>query len=183
MPPHPRTGVEGKKDEKTTRVHPDTGTPTALCSVTQNGNSPNARSPEWMDKHATVDTLPRTHPREQGSSPRGAEARHQHTPTRWSAACKPAPRSPTDRQPGREMQTQPPRPLPRAGPLTSDRVLGGALPGARVRNSACGKGHEEGGSAYAKAGSSLRSPLEILEHLPPKPESAYFTALCSHLHL
>ena len=26
-------------------------------------------------------------------------------------------------------------------------------------------------------------PLEILEHLPPKPESAYFTVLCSHLHL
>ena len=26
-------------------------------------------------------------------------------------------------------------------------------------------------------------PLEILEHLPPKPESAYLTALCSHLHL
>jgi len=26
-------------------------------------------------------------------------------------------------------------------------------------------------------------PLEILEHLPPKPESAYFSALCSHLHL
>ena len=26
-------------------------------------------------------------------------------------------------------------------------------------------------------------PLEILEHLPPKPESAYFTALCFHLHL
>ena len=26
-------------------------------------------------------------------------------------------------------------------------------------------------------------PLDILEHLPPKPESAYFTALCSHLHL
>ena len=25
-------------------------------------------------------------------------------------------------------------------------------------------------------------PLEILEHLPPKPESAYFTVLCSHLH-
>ena len=32
------------------------------------------------------------------------------------------------------------------------------VPGASVRNSACGKGHEEGGSAYAKAGSSLRSP-------------------------
>ena len=26
-------------------------------------------------------------------------------------------------------------------------------------------------------------PLEILEHLPSKPESAYFTALCSHIHL
>ena len=26
-------------------------------------------------------------------------------------------------------------------------------------------------------------PLEKLEHLPPKPESAYFTTLCSHLHL
>ena len=26
-------------------------------------------------------------------------------------------------------------------------------------------------------------PLEILKHLPPKPESAYFTALGSHLHL
>ena len=47
-----------------------------------------------------------------------------------------------------------------------------------MRSSACGKGHEEGGSAYAKAGSSLRSPLEILEHLPPKPESAYFL-LCA----
>ena len=57
------------------------------------------------------------------------------------------------------------------------------LPGASVRNSACGKGHEEGGSAYAKAGSSLRSPAGILEHLPPKPDSAYFTALCCHLHL
>ena len=26
-------------------------------------------------------------------------------------------------------------------------------------------------------------PLEILEHLPPKSESAYFIALCSHPHL
>ena len=32
------------------------------------------------------------------------------------------------------------------------------LPEASVRNSAPGKGHEEGGSAYTKAGSSLRSP-------------------------
>ena len=30
--------------------------------------------------------------------------------------------------------------------------------GASVRNSTCGKGHEEGGSAYTKVGSSLRSP-------------------------
>ena len=36
--------------------------------------------------------------------------------------------------------------------------------------------------AYAKAGSNLRRP-PVLEHLPPKPESAYFTVLCSHLHL
>ena len=35
---------------------------------------------------------------------------------------------------------------------------GSNLLGASVRNSAHGKGHEEGGSAYAKAGSSLRSP-------------------------
>ena len=47
-----------------------------------------------------------------------------------------------------------------------------------MRHSAHDKGHEEGGSSYAKAGSSLRSPLEILEHLPPKPESAYFL-LCA----
>ena len=26
-------------------------------------------------------------------------------------------------------------------------------------------------------------PLEILEHLPPWPEPAYFTTFCSHLHL
>ena len=32
------------------------------------------------------------------------------------------------------------------------------LLGARVRHSARGKGHEEGGLTYAKAGSSLRSP-------------------------
>ena len=52
------------------------------------------------------------------------------------------------------------------------------LPGASVRNSTLGKGHEEGGSAYAKAGLSLRK-LPVPEHLPPKPESV----LCSHLHL
>ena len=43
-----------------------------------------------------------------------------------------------------------------------------ALPGASVRNSAHGKGHEEGGSAYAKAGSSLRRH-PVPKHLPLKP--------------
>ena len=52
------------------------------------------------------------------------------------------------------------------------------LPGASVRNSAHGKGHEEGGLAYAKVWSSLRKP-PVPEHVPPKPESV----LCSHLHL
>ena len=37
-------------------------------------------------------------------------------------------------------------------------------------------------SAYAKAGSSLRKP-PVPEHLPPKPQSTYFTVSCSHLHL
>ena len=36
-----------------------------------------------------------------------------------------------------------------------------------MRSSARGKGHEEGGSAYAKVGSSLRRP-PVPEHLPPK---------------
>ena len=52
------------------------------------------------------------------------------------------------------------------------------LPRASVRNSAHGKGHEEGSLAFAKAWSSLRKPL-VPEHLTPKPESV----LCSHLHL
>ena len=36
------------------------------------------------------------------------------------------------------------------------------------RHSTLDKGHEEGGSAYANAGSSLRIHPDILEHLPPK---------------
>ena len=43
---------------------------------------------------------------------------------------------------------------PRSPVLQADSLL----LGASVRRSARGKGHEEGGSAYAKAGSSLRSP-------------------------
>ena len=37
--------------------------------------------------------------------------------------------------------------------------------GASVRNSTCGKDHAEGGSAYTKAGLSLRRP-PVPEHLP-----------------
>ena len=51
-----------------------------------------------------------------------------------------------------------------------------------VRHSARDKGHEEGGSAYAKVGWSLRSPPGYSRAFSPKkPESAYFIALCSHL--
>ena len=56
------------------------------------------------------------------------------------------------------------------------------LPGAGERHSTRDKGHEEGGSAYAKAGSSLRNPPGYSRaSTPKKPESAYFIALCSHL--
>ena len=42
------------------------------------------------------------------------------------------------------------------------------LLGASVRNSDRGKGHEEGGLAYEKAGSSLRSPLGNSRASTPK---------------
>ena len=46
-------------------------------------------------------------------------------------------------------------------------------------NLARGKGHEEGGLIIYKGGTRPQgSPLDILEHLPPKPESACLTALC-----
>ena len=58
----------------------------------------------------------------------------------------------------------------------------GVVPGAGKRHSTRDKGHEEGGSAYAKAGSSLGSaPGYSRASTPQKPESAYFIALCSHL--
>ena len=59
---------------------------------------------------------------------------------------------------------------------SSTRIL--SLLGASVRHSAHGKGHEEGGSAHAKAGSSLRSPPGNSRASTPKPESAYFR-LCA----
>ena len=42
--------------------------------------------------------------------------------------------------------------------LTGTELVTPPLPEASVRTSIRGKGHEEGGSTYAKAGSSLRSP-------------------------
>jgi len=57
------------------------------------------------------------------------------------------------------------------------------VPGASVRNSTRGKGHEEGGSAHAKAGSSLRSPPGNSWASIPKTKSCLLSALCSHLHL
>ena len=57
------------------------------------------------------------------------------------------------------------------------------LLGASVRNSARGKGHEKGGSAYAKAGSSLRSPPGNSRASTPKTRVCLLSALCSHLHL
>ena len=58
-----------------------------------------------------------------------------------------------------------------------------SLPGASVRNSARGKGHEEGGSAYAKAGSSLRSPPGNSRVSTPKTRVCLLSASCFHLHL
>ena len=46
-------------------------------------------------------------------------------------------------------------------------------------NPAHGKGHEEGGLTKCKGGIRPQGyPLDFLEHLPPKPESACFTVLC-----
>ena len=55
--------------------------------------------------------------------------------------------------------------------------------GASVRNSAHGKGHEEGGLAYTKTGSSLRSPPGNSRASTPKTRVCLLSALCSHLHL
>ena len=55
--------------------------------------------------------------------------------------------------------------------------------GAGSRSSARGKGHEEGGSAYAKAGSSLRSPPGNSRASTHKTRVCLLSALCSHLHL
>ena len=54
--------------------------------------------------------------------------------------------------------------------------------GASVRNSAHGKGQEEGGFSICKGGVEPQE-TPVPEHLPPKSKSACFTALCCHLHL
>ena len=46
-----------------------------------------------------------------------------------------------------------------------------SLPGASVRSSTHDKGHEEGGSEYAKAGSSLRGPPGNSRASTPKNQS------------
>ena len=47
-----------------------------------------------------------------------------------------------------------------------------------VRHSARDKGHEEGGSAYAKAGSSLRSPPEYSRAFSPKKKTRVCLLYC-----
>jgi len=58
-----------------------------------------------------------------------------------------------------------------------------SLPGASVRNSAHDKNHEEGGLAYAKAGSSLRSLPGNSRASNPQTRVCLLSALCFHLHL
>ena len=51
-----------------------------------------------------------------------------------------------------------------------------------MRNSAHGKGHEEGGFRIRKEGiEPQETPCSRAS--TPKPESTYFTVLCSHLYL
>ena len=56
---------------------------------------------------------------------------------------------------------------------------GGGLQGASVRTSTRGKGHEEGGSTYAKVGSSLRSPPGNSQASTPKTQSLPTLLLCA----
>ena len=58
-----------------------------------------------------------------------------------------------------------------------------SLPGASVRNFTHDKGHEEGGSAYTKVGSSLRSPPGNSQASTPQTWVCLLSALCFHLHL
>jgi len=55
--------------------------------------------------------------------------------------------------------------------------------GVRGASSARGKGHEEGGLAYAKAGSSLRSSPGNSRASTPQTRVCLLSALCFRLHL
>ena len=55
----------------------------------------------------------------------------------------------------------------------------GYLPGAGEGHSTRDKGHEEGGSAYAKAGSSLGSPPGYSRASTPKNQSLPTLLLCA----
>ena len=57
--------------------------------------------------------------------------------------------------------------------------LGPPLLGASERHSTRDKGHAEGGSAYAKAGSSLRSPPGYSRASTPKNQSLPTLLLCA----
>ena len=58
-----------------------------------------------------------------------------------------------------------------------------SLPGSSMRSSTHDKAHEEGGLAYAKARSSLRSPPVNSRAFTPKTRVCLLSALCLHLHL
>ena len=63
--------------------------------------------------------------------------------------------------------------------LTGTELVTPCLPGAGVRTSTHGKGHEEGGLTYAKAGSSLRSPPGNFRASTPKNQSLPTLLLCA----
>ena len=64
---------------------------------------------------------------------------------------------------------------------STEDEMAGWLPGASVRNSARGKVMRKEAQPMHRQDPASGVPLDILEHLPQKPESAYFIALCSHL--
>ena len=63
--------------------------------------------------------------------------------------------------------------------LLRNKIIRRYVPGASVRNSACGKGHEERGSANAKAGSSLRRPPWKFSSTYPQNQSLPTLLLCA----
>lgn len=150
-PSHPSTEVEEKKDEKTTSVCPDTGTPTELCS--QLPRMGTAQMPEALSGWAnvTADTLPRMCPREQGQTP----AHTRQVVSSLQTSSPPPTDRQTDRQPGRETQTRPPR----AGPLNLDRVLGGAPPPSKHKNKQTFRKHCRPPLTWERCTLSLRAPL------------------------